>query len=77
MSDPGRLSSLRIVIAVADRMPDIGVRLYETGPAVGIAKLTAYLARRSTPMCWPSTTAKWRRRSSSRRASHAVQADAV
>jgi AcrR family transcriptional regulator len=41
--DPARLSSLRAVIAVADRMPDLGRKIYETGPAVGTAKLTAYL----------------------------------
>jgi AcrR family transcriptional regulator len=43
MGVPGRLSSLRTVIAVAERMPDLGRKLYETGPAVGIAKLAAYL----------------------------------
>jgi AcrR family transcriptional regulator len=42
--DPGRLSSLRTVIAVAERMPDLGRKVYETGPAVGIAKLAAYLS---------------------------------
>lgn len=41
--DPARLSPLRAVIAIADRMPDLGKKLYETGPAVGIARLTAYL----------------------------------
>ena len=43
MCDPERLSSLRTVIAVADRMPDLGRKVYETGPAKGIARLTAYL----------------------------------
>jgi AcrR family transcriptional regulator len=43
ISDPGRLSSLRTVIAVAERMPDLGRKVYETGPAVGIAKVAAYL----------------------------------
>jgi AcrR family transcriptional regulator len=43
LSDPARLSSLRTVIAVAERMPDLGRKLYEAGPAVGIAKLAAYL----------------------------------
>lgn len=43
ISDPGRLSSLRTVIAVAERMPDLGRRIYETGPAVATAKLAAYL----------------------------------
>jgi hypothetical protein len=41
--DPARLSPLRAVIAIADRMPDLGKKLYETGPAVGIARLTGYL----------------------------------
>ena len=41
--DPRRLSSLRTVIAIADRMPDLGRKVYETGPAVGIAKLADYL----------------------------------
>lgn len=40
---PGRMSSLRAVIAVAERMPDLGRKVYETGPAVGIASLAAYL----------------------------------
>lgn len=41
--DPYRQSSLRAVIAIAERMPDLGRKVYETGPAVGIAKLAAYL----------------------------------
>jgi AcrR family transcriptional regulator len=40
---PGRMSSLRTVIAVAERMPDLGRKVYETGPAVAVAKLAAYL----------------------------------
>lgn len=40
---PKRQSSLRAVIAIADRKPDIGRTFYETGPAIGIAKLRAYL----------------------------------
>ncbi len=43
IADSGRLSSFRTVIAVAERMPDLGRKVYETGPAVGIAKLAAYL----------------------------------
>lgn len=43
VSDPKRLSSWRTVIAVAERMPELGRKIYETGPAVGIAKLAAYL----------------------------------
>ncbi len=43
IADPARLSSFRTVIAVAERMPDLGRKVYESGPAVGIAKLAAYL----------------------------------
>jgi AcrR family transcriptional regulator len=43
MCDPARLSSLRTVIAIAERMPDLGRKVFETGPAVGIAKVAAYL----------------------------------
>jgi AcrR family transcriptional regulator len=42
-ANPSRMSSLRAVIAVAERMPEIGRKVYETGPAVGIAKVAAYL----------------------------------
>jgi AcrR family transcriptional regulator len=41
--DPQRQSSLRAVIAIADRMPDLGRKVYETGPAIGIARLSSYL----------------------------------
>ena len=40
---PAKASALRTVIAIADRMPEIGKVFYETGPAVGIARLAAYL----------------------------------
>jgi AcrR family transcriptional regulator len=40
---PSRQAPLRAVIAIADRMPNIGRTFYETGPAVGLAKMRAYL----------------------------------
>jgi len=40
---PEKASALRTVIAIADRMPEIGRIFYETGPALGIAKLADYL----------------------------------
>jgi AcrR family transcriptional regulator len=43
IGDPARMSSLRTVIAVAERMPDLGRKVYETGPAIAVAKLSAYL----------------------------------
>jgi AcrR family transcriptional regulator len=43
LCQPGKASSLRIVIAIADRMPEIGKTFYETGPANGINRLASYL----------------------------------
>ena len=41
---PEKASAIRTVIAIADRMPEVGRRFYESGPAAGIARLAAYLA---------------------------------
>jgi AcrR family transcriptional regulator len=43
---PEKASSARTVIAIAERMPEIGRTFYETGPARGIALLSDYLERR-------------------------------
>ena len=43
LCQPEKASALRTVVAIADRMPEIGRVFYETGPAVGIAKLAGYL----------------------------------
>jgi AcrR family transcriptional regulator len=43
MCRPEKAASLRIVIAIADRMPEIGRTFYETGPAYGIKRLAEYL----------------------------------
>lgn len=40
---PSRQAPLRAVIAIADRMPNIGRTFYETGPAIGLGKMRAYL----------------------------------
>jgi AcrR family transcriptional regulator len=40
---PGGISPVRTVIAIAERMPEMGRRFYETGPAHGIAQLAGYL----------------------------------
>src|SRR5215472_14403625 len=40
---PARAPKLRTVIAIAERMPDLGRRFYETGPAFGLGQLTTYL----------------------------------
>jgi len=41
---PEKASAIRIVIAIAERMPDLGRKFYESGPAKGIRKLAAYIA---------------------------------
>jgi AcrR family transcriptional regulator len=43
MCQPAKASSLRTVVAIAARMPEIGKKFYETGPACGIAMLASYL----------------------------------
>jgi AcrR family transcriptional regulator len=40
---PEKASSARTVIAIAERMPEIGKAYYESGPARGIALLSDYL----------------------------------
>ncbi len=43
LCEPGKASPLRTVIAIADRMPEIGKQFYESGPACGIGTLAAYI----------------------------------
>jgi AcrR family transcriptional regulator len=43
---PEKASSARTVIAIAERMPEIGRAYYETGPARGIALLSDYLEKK-------------------------------
>jgi len=38
-----KMSAVRTVIAIAERAPETGRKFYETGPAVGLAKMKAYL----------------------------------
>src|SRR5262245_32484016 len=45
LCQPDKASPLRTVIAIADRMPEIGKKFYESGPACGIAMLAAYIKR--------------------------------
>jgi AcrR family transcriptional regulator len=45
LCQPEKASALRTVIAIADRMPEIGKKFYESGPACGIAMLATYLRR--------------------------------
>jgi AcrR family transcriptional regulator len=41
---PEKASAIRTVIAIADRMPEVGRKFYESGPARGIAEVSAYFA---------------------------------
>jgi AcrR family transcriptional regulator len=41
--DPARLSPHRTVLAIAERMPALGRRFYEAGPATGVARVRRYL----------------------------------
>jgi AcrR family transcriptional regulator len=43
VTNPHKASSVRIVIAIAERMPEIGKAFYQAGPACGISRLKAYL----------------------------------
>ena len=43
LCEPGKASPLRTVIAIADRMPEIGKKFYEAGPCSGIGKLASYI----------------------------------
>jgi AcrR family transcriptional regulator len=40
---PEKASAIRTVIAIADRMPEVGRKFYESGPARGMNYLAAYL----------------------------------
>lgn len=43
MCRPENFSGVRAVIAIAERMPELGRKFYETGPLLAINKLAAYL----------------------------------
>src|SRR5580704_3049851 len=40
---PEKASAIRTVIAIADRMPEVGRKFYESGPERGMAQLSDYL----------------------------------
>jgi AcrR family transcriptional regulator len=43
LCQPEGISPLRTVMAIADRMPEVGRSFYEAGPMCGVARLGAYL----------------------------------
>jgi AcrR family transcriptional regulator len=40
---PERMPALRTIIAISERMPEVGRKFYEAGPTNGIARLARYL----------------------------------
>lgn len=44
LAAPGSIATLRMVIAISGRLPQIGCRFYEAGPMSGTRRLAAYLA---------------------------------
>jgi AcrR family transcriptional regulator len=44
LCQPEKASAIRTVIAIADRMPELGHKFYESGPAKGIKLLATYIA---------------------------------
>ncbi|GGE33872.1 transcriptional regulator [Agaricicola taiwanensis] len=45
MLRPDHVASLRAVIGVAEKFPEVGQALYDAGPRIGIQRLSGYLAR--------------------------------
>src|SRR5262249_20360553 len=43
LCQPGAMPPLRTIMSISERMPEIGRKFYETGPAFGVEKLRAYL----------------------------------
>ncbi|MGQ3673718.1 TetR/AcrR family transcriptional regulator [Xanthobacter sp. TB0136] len=46
MVRPEHIATLRTVIAIGSRFPDIGVRFFEAGPCVGVRRLAEYLQQK-------------------------------
>ena len=46
MADPYKISAMRVVMGIAERLPELGRRFYETGPMISRSKLAEYLDTR-------------------------------
>jgi AcrR family transcriptional regulator len=46
MTRPGGMTEIRTVIAIAERMPELGARFYLSGPSFGIDSLKKYLEKK-------------------------------
>jgi AcrR family transcriptional regulator len=40
---PERIAPVRTIMSISERMPDVGRKFYETGPATGMGRVAAYL----------------------------------
>jgi AcrR family transcriptional regulator len=40
---PERMAPVRTIMSISERMPDVGRRFYETGPATGMGRVAAYI----------------------------------
>lgn len=45
IGDPEHISSVRMIIGAANKLPELGQMFYEAGPCQGIARLKSYLDR--------------------------------
>jgi AcrR family transcriptional regulator len=46
LTQPRIISAMRVVMGIAERMPELGQRFYDTGPCLARSKLSAYFDRR-------------------------------
>jgi len=46
LADPHIVSAMRVVMGIAERLPELGRRFYETGPSISRAKLAEYFDTR-------------------------------
>jgi AcrR family transcriptional regulator len=45
---PERVAPVRTIMSISERMPEVGRKFYEAGPATGIGRLAAYLGAQVT-----------------------------
>ncbi len=43
LCQPERMAPFRTIMSISERMPDVGRKFYETGPATGMGRVAAYL----------------------------------
>ena len=43
LCQPQRMAAVRTIMSISERMPDVGRKFYETGPATGIGRVATYI----------------------------------